>query len=283
MPLPLALIVPFAAQIGPGGALPQAPLEIHHRREARSAPAPEPANIPAGRYAACLALTQSDPQAAAASAQAWRAGLAGPVRAQAEHCLGVAETAQGHWREAETAFTSAREATPAEDHPQRARRAAMAANAALAAGSAQRALSLLDQAHTDALAGNRDDLTGEIATDRARALVALGRSDEAAIALTEARAKAPANPQGWLLSATLARRQGKLAEAQAEIEMAAKLLPGDGEIGLEAGVIAVLSGHDDAARQSWQSVITATPGSAAAQTAKSYLDQLGPPPPPSAP
>ena len=158
-----------------------------------------------------------------------------------------------------------------------------AANAALAAGAAQRALPLLDLAHTDALAGNRDDLTGEIAIDRARALVALGRSEEASIALAEARAKAPDNPQGWLLSATLARRQGKLAEAQPEIEMAAKLLPGDGEIGLEAGVIAVLGGRDAAARQSWQSVIAAAPGSDAARTAKSYLDQLGPPPPPSAP
>jgi len=283
MPLPLALIVPLAAQIGPGGALPQAPLEIHHRREVRSAAAAEPTGVPEGRYAACLALTQSDPPAAAASALAWRAGLEGPMRAQAEHCLGVAEAAQGDWADAETAFSAAREATPAADQPLRARRAAMAANAALAAGAAQRALTLLDLAHTDALAGNRDDLTGEIAIDRARALVALGRSEEAGIALAEARAKAPDNPQGWLLSATLARRQGKLAEAQPEIEMAAKLLPGDGEIGLEAGVIAVLGGREAAARQSWQSVIAAAPGSDAARTAKSYLDQLGPPPPPSAP
>ena len=132
MPLPLALIVPLAAQIGPGGALPQAPLEIHHRREARSAAAAEPAGAaegrPEGRYAACLALTQSDPPAAAASALAWRAGLEGPMRAQAEHCRGVAEAAQGHWADAEAAFSAAREATPADDHPLRARRAAMAAS-----------------------------------------------------------------------------------------------------------------------------------------------------------
>ncbi len=283
MSLPLALIVPLIAQIGPGGALPQAPLEIHHRRELHGAADPQPAPQPQGRYAACLALTQSDPQAAAASALAWRAGLEGVLRAQPDHCLGVAEAAQGHWSAAESALGEAREMTPADQHELRARRAAMAANAALAAGSAPRALTLLDLGHTDALASNRDDLTGEIAIDRARALVSLGRLEEAGIALAEARAKTPANPQGWLLSATLARRQGKLAEAQAEIEMAAKLLPGDGEIGLEAGVIAVLGGHEDAARQSWQSVITAAAGSDAARTAKSYLDQLGPPPPPSAP
>ena len=41
----------------------------------------------------------------------------------------------------------------------------------------------------------------------------------------------------------------------------------DAQIGLEAGVIAVLSGRDDAARRSWQSVLTAAPGSDAAKTA----------------
>jgi hypothetical protein len=40
-------------------------------------------------------------------------------------------------------------------------------------------------------------------------------------------------------------------------------------------VIAVLAGRDDAARRSWQSVLTAAPDSSEAATAKVYLAQLG--------
>jgi predicted TPR repeat methyltransferase len=67
----------------------------------------------------------------------------------------------------------------------------------------------------------------------------------------------------------------KLPEAQAQIEKAAALLPVDPEIGLEAGVIAVLAGRNEAARKSWQSVLTTAPDSEAAATAKGYLAQLG--------
>ena len=54
-------------------------------------------------------------------------------------------------------------------------------------------------------------------------------------------------------------------------------MPVDPEIGLEAGVIAILLGHEEAARKSWQSVISAAPGSGAAKTAQGYIDQLGAP------
>ena len=109
----------------------------------------------------------------------------------------------------------------------------------------------------------------------ARALVALDRTGEAEAALNTARRDAAQDPDAWLLSATLARRLGKLSDAQFLIETAARLNPVDPEVGLEAGVIAVLSGRDEAARKSWQSVIAAAPGSAPAALAKSYIDQLG--------
>ena len=63
---------------------------------------------------------------------------------------------------------------------------------------------------------------------------------------------------------------------QARIERAAALLPIDPAIGLEAGVIAMLAGHEEAARRSWQSVVAAAPDSAEAQTAKGYIAQLRP-------
>jgi Flp pilus assembly protein TadD len=98
-------------------------------------------------------------------------------------------------------------------------------------------------------------------------------------ALDAATTLAPDNGEGWLLKATLLRRMDRLGEAQTAIERAAALTPGGSgngpQIGLEAGVIAVLAGREAAARQSWRSVIELAPESLAAVTAKDYLAQLG--------
>jgi tetratricopeptide (TPR) repeat protein len=212
-------------------------------------------------------------------AQAWLAeGAKGPgERAEANLCLGLAQSRLGAWGEAETAFLAGRDAAGA-DRMLRARLGAMAGNAALAAGADARALAALDGAKADAAPLGDAGLSAGIALDRARALVGLKRPDEAGAALAEARAATPDNAEAWLLSATLSRRQGKLAEAQAQIVRAAELLPIDPAIGLEAGVIAMLAGHQEAARKSWASVVTAAPDSAEAATAKGYLAQLGPAP-----
>jgi tetratricopeptide (TPR) repeat protein len=213
-----------------------------------------------------------DAEEAADAASAWLAQAKGAERASAGECLGVALSVAGQWGDATTAFRAAQDVA---DKPEwRARLGGMAGEAALNADDPAKALAALDLARADA-SGNAV-LTAGIAIYRARALVALKREPEAATALAEARAAAPANPQAWLLSATLSRRQGKLADAQAQIQRAAELLPLDPEIGLEAGLIAVLSGHDEAARKSWQSVIAAAPQSDAAATARTYLGQLGP-------
>jgi hypothetical protein len=52
------------------------------------------------------------------------------------------------------------------------------------------------------------------------------------------------------------------------------LAPNDPEVGLEAGVIAVLDGRDEAARANWESVIALDPESPFAETARGYLAQL---------
>ena len=69
-----------------------------------------------------------------------------------------------------------------------------------------------------------------------------------------------------------------IALSQAAIERAVAISPQDSEIGLEAGVIAILGGREDAARTSWQSVIAVQPDSLAAETARGYLAQIGPGP-----
>lgn len=275
MPASLLLFLPLALQLGP--ALPRTDLP-EPRKPRYEAPAPAtPPPAATTRETDCLVLARSDPPAAIDFAESWQAEAQSMTeRAAQQHCLGMAAAALDRWDDAEEAFLSARDSTPANERANRARLGTLAGNAALARGSADRALTTLDVAHSDALGGEDPRLAGEIAIDRARALVALGREADAASALAEARAGTPKNAQGWLLSATLSRRQGKLGEAQGQIEQAAELLPVDPEIGLEAGVIAVMSGRDQAARLSWLSVIKAAPGSPAAKTAQAYLDQLGP-------
>ncbi len=270
--MPLVLLLPLLAQVGMGGALPQAPVPNRAPKREAAATVIEPS-----RLQQCLDLAMQRPADGIDMAENWlTAARSMTERAQAKQCKAMGLTRIDGWGEAAVLFLSARDDTPANETGERARLGALGGNALLVSGDMVSALTALDAAHAEAHKAADHKLNGVIQIDRARALVALGRNDEAAAALEEARAELPDNPQAWLLSATLSRRQGKLAEAQAQIERAADLLPIDPEIGLEAGVIAVLAGRDEAARKSWLSVIKAAPGSAFAKTAQGYLDQLGP-------
>jgi tetratricopeptide (TPR) repeat protein len=268
-------LLPLFAQVGPGAALPQAPLDFRRPKATR----PE-AEVPQGRLGKCLALVRSAPLEAIRLADAWLAETRGSARSEPGECKGLALTALGRWKEAAAVFASAHDDTPLSDLPLRARRGAMAGNAALAAGDTEAALAAFDSAHAEARRAKDTGLAGGIALDRARALVALERIDEAASALAEARGALTDSAQTWLLSATLSRRLGKLTEAQTQIERAALIAPADPDVGLEAGVIAVLAGRDEAARRSWRSVLALAPASAQAVTARTYLDQLPPEPHP---
>ena len=190
-----------------------------------------------------------------------------------QQCLGLAYTVLLRWDAAERAFLAAREAAGADDHFRRAQLATMAGNAALAGERAVDALGALELAANDAAASADDGLRAMVEVDRSRALVMQGREAEAEATLASARTLDPQSPFAWLLSATLARRLGKLDEAQGYIETAAALAPGYPEIGLEAGVIAMLAGRGDAAEASWRSVIELAPNSAEATSARAYLAQ----------
>ena len=223
----------------------------------------------------CLDQLAEDPARAHTMAQIRRSVTKGADRVLANHCLGTASSELGLWQDARTAYLAARDETPSDESRTRARFAALAGNAALAGGDAEGALNLLTEAETDARAAGSAPLEAIAATDRARALVALSRGEDALGALEAATRLAPERAEGWLLKATLLRRLDRRPEAQTAIERAALLTPGDPDIGLEAGVIAVLAGRDDAARASWQSVLALAPESPAAVTAKDYLAQLG--------
>jgi tetratricopeptide (TPR) repeat protein len=269
MPM-LSFLVPLIMQVGiapTASPVSAVPPELRDR-PTRNAPALDrPASDPAIQV--CLDTARNDPEKARALAEEWVSRTRGLQRAAGRHCLGVAAGNAGDWSAAAAAFLAARDEAP--DGGFRARMSALAASAFLANEQPAEALAAVDGADTQGDAA----LAGTIAIDRATALVALGRNDEAGAALAAARAATPDDPQAWLLSATLARRTGDLATAQAQIERAAALDPRDPAIGLEAGVIAALGGRDDAARKSFDSVVAAAPDSAQAAAAKQYLAQLG--------
>jgi tetratricopeptide (TPR) repeat protein len=223
----------------------------------------------------CLQQAQSDPTAAVARATAWLAKARDAARAEPHECIGQAYAGLQRWSAARDAFLAARDARAANDHLGRARLGAMAGNAALAGSDAATALADLDKAIADATLAGDNPLAGSIEADKARALVALGRNDEAAKALARARTEAPQDPQVWLRSATLSRRPGDLTAARGQIVTAASLDRTDPAIGLEAGVIQALAGDEAAARQSWQSVVALAPDSPEAASAKGYLAQIG--------
>lgn len=282
LPLDPPAVVASAHQFETGNPAPVGikPLPIPRRSSVLpdAGKSAQPAQRAPDRLLSCLAAANADLAAGRAAAEAWRREAKEPAeRARAGQCLGWIEARAGRMPAAQRAFAGAIAALPGADQPKSAALYAMAGNAALGAGDARTALQWLDVALLPTSTLN-DDARGNVQTDRARALVALGRVDEARDALAKAHLLAPDDGEGWLLSATLARRANELDRAQHDIELAGKLLPREPAVGLEAGVIAVLDGRDEAARKSWQSVIAAAPDTPEAKQAQAYIGQLGPAP-----
>jgi len=238
-----------------------------------AAPPPTPRTVAEDRLSVCLGHARTDPTTAIVEASNWASGESGAEASYPQHCLGLAYTMLLRWDAAERAFLAARDAAGEAEHFRRAQLGTMAGNAALAQDRPADALVSLDTAANDAAAAADDGLRAMIEVDRARAQVMQGREVEAEATLAAARTLDAQSPLAWLLSATLARRLGKLDEAQANIATAAALSPDYPEIGLEAGVIAMLAGRQDAAEASWRSVIELAPDSEAAARARSYLAQ----------
>lgn len=226
--------------------------------------------------AECLAMLPDQAARAHSLAQVRRNETIGRDRILSNHCLGLAATELGLWDDAIGAFTAARDDTPEDEMRAKARFGAMAGNAALAAQDLERSAMLLQTARIDAQAAASAPMQAIIASDLARVLVAAGQLEDALAELDLSTQLIPDEAGTWLLKATLLRRLERFDEAQTAIEQASTLAPSDPAIGLEAGVIAVLAGREDAARASWQSVIDLAPTSPQALTAQGYIGQLGP-------
>lgn len=230
---------------------------------------PVPAKF-AAPFQACLDQAVESPDAAVSFAQKWRID-GGSFYAR--HCMGFAYARAERWAPAIVAFEqAAEEAERSAEMAQSARLWAQAGNAALASGDAAKARQDFDAALARGLPDGMEK--GEVHLDRARALVALGDGAAARESLDVALAQAPKDPLGWLLSATLARRSGEMALAQAHIARAVQLSPDDASVALEEGNIAVLTDHADVARSAWQRAVRLAPTTAAGKAAADNLSRL---------
>lgn len=275
----ISSILVLALQVGPN---PQAQSPLGAPDELLNRP-PRPQtekrieDDPATQWLAkCLAMLPDEAARAHTLAQVQRNESIGRTRILANHCLGLAATQLSLWDDAIGAFEAARDETPAQEMRAKARFGAMAGNAALAAQDLQAASTIFKRAKDDAAAAASAPMQAIIASDLARVYVAMERPEDALAELEFSTQMLPQEAGTWLLKATLLRRLERLDDAQVAIEEAGTLAPANPSVGLEAGVIAVLTGREDAARQSWQSVIDLAPESAQSSIAQDYLAQLGP-------
>lgn len=209
--------------------------------------AAQPPDDAAKRYQRCVDQIKVDGAAAATAAEAWRQNSGGWPASQ---CLGLAYVALEKWGPAEVAFEQAATEAELRGDARAANLWVQAGNAALAGNDPGKARIALDRALK--LPALNAAMAGEAWMDRARAGVALGDLPAARSDLDTAIRLVPADPMGWLLSATLARRQKDLPRASKDIGEAIARAPGDPDVAVEAGNIALASGDALKARAEWQ-------------------------------
>jgi tetratricopeptide (TPR) repeat protein len=233
---------------------------------ATPAPAPSTEQL---RFERCAALAETSPAAAIDEAGTWRLRGGGAL---ARQCEGLAFVTQKRWEPAVIAFEAAARLADRAADGRAATLWVQAGNAALAGGNAEKARAMLDSAIARATLSG--EALGEAHLDRARARAALGDLKGARGDLDQTAKLVPADPLGWLLSATLARKMNDLPRARADIAEAARRAPDDPSVALEAGNIAVLSGNDAAARIAWAAAVKLQPDGPVGKAAADSLARL---------
>ena len=245
--------------------------------QSADAPAPEeelplPPELPrlasGPDYETCLALTQSDPDAARSFAETWEKAGGGEG---ARHCIALALLADG-----EAASAGERLETLARgSQANLAARVAVFSQAVEAwnvAGQPGRAYAAATMGLT--VAPNDADLL----IDRALALGALGRYRDALPDLEQVSRQQPQRADAWVLRGTALRHLERLPEAEATVRQALTIDPDNPEGLLERGILKQMRGDLAGARLDWQQVIQLAPDSPAADLAEQNLalNEAGP-------
>lgn len=223
----------------------------------------------AQRLLNCMRLADSDPDAAIAEGARWALTDGG---IEAELCLGVGYENKADWDAAERAYLRAHDLAEAVDDTRGTGILANAGRVALRQGDAAAAKARFDTVLADPDLGT--DVRGNILLERAQAHVVLEDGDAAQADLIAAQALLPNDNAVWLLSATLARRQGDLDAAGDFIDRALELDQNDAATLLEAGNIAIGLNAYDIAEQAWTRAAAADPDGVPGQAATRNLERL---------
>ena len=233
-------------------------------------PAAKPVDPREARYDRCVTLARDDPAAARGEAIRW--GAAGGAWF-ARQCAGLAYTQEGNFAAAAGEFEAAAKTAETAHDRRAATYWAQAGNARLAAGDIPRARSALDSA---LVAGTLEGLAlGEAQLDHARVMVASGDDAAARRDIDLALTNAGDDPLAWLLSATLARRDGDIPRAKKDIAEALKRAADDASVQLEAGNVAALARDEAGARAAWAEAARLAPNAPAGRNARAALAQFG--------
>ncbi|USU06337.1 hypothetical protein NF699_06660 [Sphingomonadaceae bacterium OTU29LAMAA1] len=234
-----------------------------------AAPAAKPTDPREARFDRCVELANTDPAAARAEAVRWGALGGGWF---ARQCAGLAYTKDGNFPAASSEFEAAAKAAELGHDRRAANYWAQAGNARLAAGDIPGARSALD---TALVAGTLQGFAlGEAQLDHARVMVAANEPEAARRDIDLALATAGDDPLAWLLSATLARRDGDIVRAKKDVTEALKRSPDDASVQLEAGNVAALARDEAGARAAWAEAARLAPQSPAGKSARAALAQF---------
>lgn len=228
-----------------------------------------PAMASAARLLSCMRLAASDPAAAIAEGARWAVTDGG---IEAELCLGVGYENSSDWEAAERAYMRAHGLADVADDTRATGILANAGRMALRRGDPSAARDRFGIVLADP--GLSDTVRGNVLIERTQAHVALEDGDAAQADLIAAQALLPNDSSVWLLSATLARRQGDLDAAGDFIDRALELDQSDPANLLEAGNIAIGLNAYDIAQQAWTRAAAADPDGPSGQAATRNLERL---------
>ena len=221
------------------------------------------------RLSECIALANKDAPSAIVEGTKWRQENGGW---RADICLATGFARNFEFTRSLPYFESGAQIAGSESDERTNLFWLQAGNAAIAADRPSDAIDYFDRALSKGALADED--RAEALIDRARAHVDAGQEQQAKTDLFAVRRLAPENKLGWLFSATLARRNGELPEAQTFIATAAALAPEDPAIALEAGNIAAAANDLEQARKHWKTVIDLAPASRQAVTATKLLAEM---------
>jgi len=217
-----------------------------------------------GKYSICMKLAKVNPDQAFEAAITWRdSGGGDPAR----HCTAMALVGLKHYKDAAERFEDLAQEMKAENDI-RAEVLAQAGQTWLLAGKAQRARDVL----TAAL--KLDPKSVNLYIDRAQAFAADKLYFDAIDDLNQALELEPERVDALVFRASAYRFADSLELAEENINKALYFDPEHLEALLEKGIILRLQEKNDQARQSWMKLLVLAPGSPAAESARTNLENM---------